>query len=85
MNDEHISVRSTENDQLIDVVVMRKTADHIEVVLGEGIHNMKCELTPTANGMAYVGHIMGREIVYERSRKQVEEDIVHSRPSGRRR
>ena len=85
VNDERISVRATENDQLIDVLVMRKTPDHIEVVLGEGIHNVKCELTPTANGMAYVGHIMGREIVYERSRKEVEADIAHLRPSTRRR
>ena len=36
---------------------------------------MRCALTPTRNEMAYVGSIMGREIVYERSRTQVQADI----------
>jgi len=36
---------------------------------------VKCTLTPTRNGFAYAGKIMGREIVYERSREQVQADI----------
>jgi len=59
----------------MDVVVFSKRPDRIEVVLGEGVHSVKCELLPTANGLAYAGSAMGREIVYERSREQVLDDI----------
>jgi hypothetical protein len=75
MNTEKIKVRVTETGQTMDVVVFSKRAGGIQVVLGEGIHNVKCELTPTRNGMAYAGSVMGREIVYERSREQVQADI----------
>jgi DUF2075 family protein len=36
---------------------------------------VKCALTPTRNGKAYAGSVVGREIVYERSRDQVQADI----------
>ena len=72
--EEKIKVK-TENGQTLDVVVLSKNANRIEVVLGEGVHNVRCALTPTRNEMAYVGSIMGREIVYERSRAQVQADI----------
>jgi hypothetical protein len=74
MHDEKIKVKS-ENGQVIDVVVLNKSANRIEVVLGTGVHSVRCALTPTRNEMAYVGSIMGREIVYERSRAQVQADI----------
>jgi hypothetical protein len=54
------------------------------VVLGEGVHSVKCELTPTRNGMAYSGSIMGREIVYERSPEQVQADIDRLNPALRK-
>lgn len=85
MIDEKIKVRSTENDQIIEVLVYNKKPDHIDVMVGEGTHSIKCQLTPTHNGMAYVGNVMGREIVYERSRQQVETDLANARPSTRRR
>jgi K+/H+ antiporter YhaU regulatory subunit KhtT len=72
--EEKIKVK-TENGQTLEVVVLSKNANRIEVVLGEGVHNVRCALTPTRNEMAYVGSIMGREIVYERSRAQVQADI----------
>ena len=75
MNDEKISVRVTESGQTLEVVVFSKRAEVIEVVLGQGIHNVRCQLTPTRNGMAYVGNAMGREIVYERSLAQVKADL----------
>jgi hypothetical protein len=59
----------------MEVVVLNKRADSIEVVLGEGVHSVRCQLTPTRNAMAYVGNVMGREIVYERSRADVKADI----------
>ena len=77
---EKIKVRM-ENGQELEVVVLDKRPDRITVVLGEGVHNVKCDLSPTRNALAYAGSIMGREIVYERSRAQVQADI--DRLSGR--
>ena len=82
MINEKIKVR-TETGQILEVVVLNKRAEGIEVVIGEGVHNMRCELKPTRNGMAYAGSIRGREIVYERSREQVEADLKRDGP-GRR-
>jgi hypothetical protein len=84
MDPEKIKVRITESGQTIDVVVLSKRADRIQVVLGEGIHNVKCELTPTRNGLAYAGSVMGREIVYVRSRAQVQADIDKLNPTLRK-
>ncbi len=75
MNDEKITVRATTSGQLMEVVVLSKRAEHIQVVLGAGVHSVRCDLTPTRNGLAYAGSAMGREIVYERSRAQVQADI----------
>jgi hypothetical protein len=50
----------------------------IRIVLGEGVHNVRCDLVPTRNGAAYVGNARGREIVYERSREQVKTDLAHA-------
>jgi hypothetical protein len=75
MNDQTIKVRVTESGQSMDVVVFSMRADRIEVVIGQGAHNVKCELTPTRNGLAYVGKALGREIIYERSREDVQAEI----------
>lgn len=84
MYTEKITVRVTETRQTLEVVVFSKRADLIEVVIGEGVHNMKCALTPTRNGLAYAGSVMGREIVYERSREQVQADIDRLNPNLRK-
>jgi hypothetical protein len=83
MNPEKLTVR-TETGQTIDVVVLNKRAERIQVVLGEGMHSVKCELVPTRNGLAYAGSVMGREIVYERSRAQVQADIDKLNPGLRK-
>jgi hypothetical protein len=75
MYSEKIKVRLTSTGQEIEVVVYSKRAEAIEVVLGEGVHNVRCTLTPTRNGLAYAGNARGREIVYERSRAQVEAEL----------
>lgn len=75
MSEQKIKVRVTETDMMMEVVVYSKREDKIEVMLGEGVHSVKCELLPTANGVAYAGSVMGREVVYERSREQVSEDV----------
>jgi hypothetical protein len=72
MQTERIKVRLTSTGQEIDVVVFSKRPEAIEVVIGEGVHNVRCTLTPTRTGLAYAGSARGREIVYEKSRAQVE-------------
>jgi hypothetical protein len=83
MSNDKIKVRM-ENGQSLDVVVLSKRASGIQIVLGEGVHSVKCELSPTRNGLAFAGSIMGREIVYERSVKQVQEEIDMLNPALRR-
>ncbi len=83
MQSEKIKVR-TETGQLMEVVVLSKRASGITVVLGEGIHNVKCELSPTRNGLSYAGSVMGRELIYERSRDQVQADIDLMNPALRK-
>ena len=65
-----------ESGQILEVVVSSKKTDVIWIVLGEGIHNAKCKLTPTRNSLAYAGSVLGREIIYERSVEQVQADIA---------
>jgi hypothetical protein len=84
MNNEKIMVRNTETGKTMEVVVFSKRVEAIEVVLGEGMHSMKCLLKPTHTGQAYVGNIMGREIVYERSRDKVKADLDLANPNLRK-
>ena len=78
MNDEKLQVRVTSSGQTLEVVVLNKRLDVIQVVLGEGVHNVRCDLMPTRNGLAYVGNARGREIVYERSREEVKADLARA-------
>ena len=82
MQNEKIKVR-TESGQLMEVVVFSKRASGITIVLGEGIHNVTCELSPTSKGLSYAGSVMGRELIYERSREQVQADIDKANPALR--
>ena len=84
MNDEKLKLRVTESGQTIEVVVLNKRVERIEVVIGEGAHNVRCTLTPTRNGLAYAGSVMGREIVYERSREKVKADLEMANPNLRK-
>jgi hypothetical protein len=83
MNTETIQVRVTETGQMMDVVVLDKRPDVIQVVLGSGVHSVKCELRPTRTKSAYAGSVMGREIVYERNPEQVKADIDRVNPKLR--
>jgi hypothetical protein len=78
MNEEKIQIRVTSSGQTLDVVVLNKQLDRIQIVLGEGVHNVRCDLTPTRSGAAYAGNAMGREIVYERSREDVKADLARA-------
>lgn len=84
MNAEKITVRVTESGNTLDVVVFSKRPDRIQVMVGEGVHSVKCELTPTRNGRAYAGTVMGRELVYERSPEEVRADIEKANPAFRK-
>jgi hypothetical protein len=84
MIDEKIKVRVTETGQVLEVVVLNKRAERIQVVLGQGVHSVKCDLAPTRNGMGYAGSAMGRELIYERSRAQVQADIDKLNPHLRK-
>jgi len=78
MTDEKIPVRVTSSGQVLEVVVLNKRLDVIQIVLGEGVHNVRCELRPNRNASAYVGSAMGRELVYERSREDVKADLARA-------
>ena len=75
MDAEKIKLHA-ESGQILEVVVSSKKTDAIWIILGEGIHNAKCKLTPTRNSLAYAGSVLGREIIYERSVEQVRADIA---------
>jgi hypothetical protein len=80
MESEKIKLK-TEAGQVIEVVVLSKHADRIDVVIGESV---RCSLTPTRNQLAYVGNVRGREVTYERSRAEVEAEIAKRDPNRRR-
>ncbi len=84
MQIEKITVRITESGKTMDVVVLSKRAHRIEVVLGEGVHSVKCELSPTPNKTAFSGKALGREIVYERSPELVQADLDRIDPALKR-
>lgn len=74
MQDEKVTVK-LENGTVMEVIVFSKSVNSIEVVLGEGVHSIRCELNPTRNGLAYAGEVRGREVIYERSKADVQADI----------
>ena len=78
MDEEIIQIRVTASGQTLNVVVLNKRLDKIQIVLGQGVHSVRCDLLPTRNGSAYVGNAMGREIVYERSRDEVKADLARA-------
>ena len=84
MIDEKIKVKVTDTGQVLEVVVLNKRPERIQVVLGAGIHSVKCDLSPTRNGMGYAGSAMGRELIYERSRDQVQADLDRVNPALRK-
>ena len=77
---ETITLRTRLGDQLVDVLVLSKRADRIQIMLQEGPHSVFCELKPTADAQAYAGTSLGREIIYERSQEDVEADIAGRPP-----
>ena len=81
MSNDTITVEVTESGQSMQVVVLHKRPERIDVVIGKGVHSVQCELTPTRNGQAYAGTVMGREIVYRHSREQVQAELDKINPA----
>ena len=77
---ETIALRTKDGYHAIDAQVLSKQADRIHIMLNEGAHSVFCELKPTPDALAYVGTSLGREVIYERSRAQVEADVAQSGP-----
>ena len=69
-------LRAKGSNQALEVLVLSKRADRIQIMLHEGAHSVFCELKPTSDARAYVGTSLGREVVYERSQADVEADIA---------
>lgn len=84
MESEKIRVKVTESGQSLDVVVLDKHADRIRIVVGTGVHSVRCELTPTRNGLGYAGSVMGRELTYARTPAEVQADIDRLNPVMRK-
>ena len=81
METEKINVTMTETGKTMDVVVLNKRAECIQVVIGEGVHSVPCDMTPTRSKKAYVGSVMGREIVFEKSCEQVQAELDSLNPA----
>ncbi len=64
----------------MDVVVLNKKAERIQVVVGQGVHSVSCDLIPTRTRTAYAGNVMGREIVYECSVDDVQAQLDSVNP-----
>ena len=47
MQDEKITVVVTESGQEMEVVVFSKRPSLIQVVVGQGVHSVTCDLVPT--------------------------------------
>ena len=73
----------TEKGPEIEALVFSKKKQQIEVVIGEGVHSVRCKLEPTPNGSAYVGSIMGRELVYKRTPKEIQAELDSANPELR--
>lgn len=84
MQSEKISVKVTESGQTMEVVVLSKRADRIQVVLGQGVHSVQCDLVPTRSRQAYVGTVMGREIIYQRSCDAIQAELDRLNPALKR-
>ncbi len=81
MINETITVTNTDSGKTMDVVVLDKRANQISIVIGEGVHSVQCELSPTKYGKSYAGSVMGREIIYHRSKEEVQADLDQINPA----
>jgi hypothetical protein len=84
MHNETIKVTNTESGKEMDVVVFSKHVDQITVIIGEGVHSVQCDLTPTKYKNSYAGSVLGREMIYHRSVEEVQEELDQANPALRK-
>jgi hypothetical protein len=81
MQNETITVTNTESGQSMEVVVLKKQTNLISIVIGEGVHSVQCDLTPTKYKNSYAGNILGREMIYHKSVDEVQAELDHDNPA----
>lgn len=81
MQNETITVTNTESGQSMEVVVLKKQVSLISIVIGEGVHSVQCDLTPTKYGKTYAGSVLGREMIYHHSQEEVQAELDHDNPA----
>ena len=81
---DKITVRVTSSGQAVEVKVLNYRAEGIEVVLGEGVHSVRCQLSPTRNALAYAGNAMGQiaavDIAYASGGRAAGGPFFHEKP-----
>jgi hypothetical protein len=81
MQNETITVTNTESGQSMEVVVLKKQTNLISIVIGEGVHSVQCDLTPTKYKNSYAGSVLGREMIYHKSVDEVQTELDHDNPA----
>jgi hypothetical protein len=81
MQNEMIMVTNTDSGKEMEVVVYSKRADQITIIIGEGVHSVQCDLTPTKYKNSYAGSVLGREMIYHRSVEDVQAELDQNNPS----
>jgi hypothetical protein len=81
MQNETIMVTNTDSGMEMEVVVFSKRADQITIVIGEGVHSVQCDLTPTKYKNSYAGSVLGREMIYHRSVEDVQAELDQNNPA----
>jgi len=83
VEDEKITVVATDSELTMEVVVLSKSVHAIKVLVGEGVHSVTCDLIPTSTGRAYAGSVMGRELVYAKTRDEMQAELGSLAPKGK--
>ncbi len=80
MQNETITVTNTESGQSMEVAVLKKQLNLISIVIGEGMHSVQCDLTPTKYGHSYAGSVMGREMICHCSQEDMQAELNQVNP-----
>ena len=81
MQNEMITVTNTDSGKEMEVLVYSKKVNLITIVIGEGVHSVQCDLTPTKYQNSYAGSVMGREMIYHKSVEEVQAELDQDNPA----
>ena len=76
-----ITVTNTDSGKEMEVLVYSKKVNLITIVIGEGVHSVQCDLTPTKYQNSYAGSVMGREMIYHKSVEEVQAELDQDNPA----